>query len=66
MLPHVYTDCDQNKNKIQIRNTNDDNIMQYDRIFTLIPGTWMDLCLTNQSVTISQQGQELNEVRAIV
>lgn len=40
--------------------------MQHDRIFTLIPGTWMDLCLTNQSVTISQQGQELNEVRAIV
>lgn len=40
--------------------------MQHDRIFTLIPSTWMDLCLTNQSVTISQQGQELNEVRAIV
>lgn len=28
MLPHIYTDCDQNHNKIQIRNTNDDNIMK--------------------------------------
>lgn len=40
MLPHIYTDCDQNHNKIQIRNTNDDNIMkilcnmiEYSRLF---------------------------------